>query len=274
MQISKLTLKNANGRAFQATIFQQRPNPLLKNPRRPLLIVIPGGSFNHFSLRESEPVALAYAARGFNCAILWYNLVQAGPIYPDAALSGLRLLAYLRRHAQTYDLDPQRTAVIGFSAGGHIAAMMSSFALSKKYQSKFDLDPAKCLPQATILGYPLIDIDLIGFKVPADQAGAVPTDPFVRDASRGVRRQTPPTFIFQAMDDPVVLIDNSLRYLQALHDHGVKAEAHLFDRGGHGFALAQPEQVLTDRPWQADQHLAHWFDLSREWLSHVFAKQK
>ncbi|MCI1974221.1 MAG: alpha/beta hydrolase, partial [Lactobacillus sp.] len=118
MKITDLNLTNANGRPFKATIYQQRPNEMLRQPDRPLMLVIPGGSFNHFSVRESEPVALAYAARGFNCAILWYNLVQdEGMVYPDAALSGLQLLTYLRQHHAEYNLDPHRTAVIGFSAG-------------------------------------------------------------------------------------------------------------------------------------------------------------
>jgi acetyl esterase/lipase len=271
MQVTELNLTNANGRQFKATVYQQRPNKLLRQTQRPLMIVIPGGSFNHFSLRESEPVALAYAARGFNCAILWYNLVQdKGYVYPDAALSGLTLLAYMRQHHEQYNLDPKRVAVIGFSAGGHVAAMMNSFAQSEKYQAKYQLQPDLCQPQATILGYPLIDIEAIGFKLDDQQEASLPSDAFIRDASLGVTPQTPPTFIFQAWDDPIVLIDNSLKYAQALREQKVPAEVHLFDRGGHGFSLAQTEQVQADRPWQDNPHAAHWFNLSIEWLQHVF----
>ncbi|MCH3904926.1 MAG: alpha/beta hydrolase [Lactobacillus sp.] len=271
MKITDLNLTNANGRPFKATIYQQRPNEMLRQPDRPLMLVIPGGSFNHFSVRESEPVALAYAARGFNCAILWYNLVQdEGMVYPDAALSGLQLLTYLRQHHAEYNLDPHRTAVIGFSAGGHVAAMMNSFAQNQQYQEKYQLDPNQCQPEATILGYPLIDIEEIGFELDEQQEASLPSDDFIRDASLGVTPQTPPTFIFQAWDDPVVLIDNGLKYAQALREHNVPAEVHLFDRGGHGFSLAQSELVQTDKPWQDNPHAAHWFELSIEWLQRVF----
>ena len=84
------------------------------------------------------------------------------------------------------------------------------------------------------------------------------------DTAVGVTPQTPPTFIFQAVDDPVVLIDNTIEYITALRKNRVRFEAHLFNKGGHGFSLATPELATKER--KADAHLAHWFELSLEWL--------
>ena len=84
------------------------------------------------------------------------------------------------------------------------------------------------------------------------------------DTALGVTPETPPTFIFQAVDDPVVLIDNTIEYITALRKNRVYFEAHLFNKGGHGFSLATPELATAER--KADPHLAHWFELSLEWL--------
>ena len=84
------------------------------------------------------------------------------------------------------------------------------------------------------------------------------------DTALGVTPDTPPTFIFQAVDDPVVLIDNTIEYITALRKKRVHFEAHLFNKGGHGFSLATPEVAMAGR--EPDSHLAHWFELSLEWL--------
>lgn len=273
MKVEHLTLKNFNGRSFKLTFFKQEENKLLKKPARPLALVIPGGSFNHYSIREGEPTALAFVSRGYDAAILYYNLVQdPGDIYPDAALSGLSAIQYLRKNAEELGIDARQIVTIGFSAGGHVAAMMNSFAGSRQFQAKYGYSYDAVKANATILGYPLIDVKLVGFKIPADQLKFIPQDDFLRDASTGVNELTPPTFIFQAVDDPIVLIDNSLIYIKALQDQQRPYEVHLFDHGGHGFGLATPELELTDRPWQNDAHLANWFRLSQEWLKRLFAK--
>ena len=273
MKVEHLTLENFNGRSFKLTFFKRDENKLFKKSTRPLALVIPGGSFNHYSLREGEPTALAYVNKGFDAALLYYNLVQdPGNIYPDAALSGLAAIAYFRKNAAALGIDPQQIVTTGYSAGGHVAALMNSFAGSKSMQEKYGYDYDTVKANATILGYPLIDIDLLGFEIPADQKQFIPTDNFLRDASTGVNALTPPTFVFQCVDDNVVLIENSLRYVRALQANKVPYEVHLFDRGGHGFGLATPELELANRAWQNDPHLAHWFTLAQEWLQRLSAK--
>lgn len=272
MKVEELTLKNFNGRNFKLTFFRQEENKLLKKPDRPLALVIPGGSFNHYSIREGEPTALAFVSRGYDAAILYYNLVQdSGDIYPDAALSGLSAIQYFRKNAQKLGIDAQQIITIGFSAGGHVAAMMNSFAGSQKMQAQYGFAFEDVQANATILGYPLIDVKLVGLKIPAEQLKFIPQAAFLRDASTGVNELTPPTFIFQAVDDPIVLIDNALIYIKALRAKQRPFEAHLFDHGGHGFGLATPELELRERPWQNDAHLVNWFQLSLEWLTRLFA---
>lgn len=267
MQTENITLTNFNNRKFKIHTYILEDNPKLAHNKRPLMIVIPGGSFNHLSLREGEPVALSYNSHGFNSVVMEYNLVQdPGNIYPDAGLDVLTTIKYFRNHAAQYHLDPDQIFTIGFSAGGHVASTANTMALNQDYQAKYGFKKEEVLANRTILGYPLINIDQLGFTIPADQREKIPKEALLKDSALGVTRETPATFIFQAWDDPVVLIANSIEYITALNKNQVSCEAHLFVSGGHGFSLARPEVVEKGANWQNNPHDAHWFDLSLEWL--------
>ena len=146
---------------------------------------------------------------------------------------------------------------------------MNVMAESSKWQKEYNFTHDEVTPNATILGYPLIDITKIGFSLDEADKEKLPVEPELLDTAKGVTKQTPPTFIFQTDDDPTVLIDNSLEYLMALRKNNVPFEAHLFDRGGHGYSLGLPDLVTKNRAWQLNPHVAHWFNLSIEWLEHL-----
>lgn len=275
MKTEDLTLQNFNGRSFKLHTYTLAEDPKLVLQPRPLIIVIPGGSFNHLAPREGEPVALAYAAHGFNSAVMEYNLVQdPGRIYPDAGLDVLTTVKYFRDHAAQYQINPQKIVTIGFSAGGHIASVANNLADNKDWQQKYGYKAQAVRPNRTILGYPLIDIAKIGMAIPAGQEKNLPDEAELRNSALGVTQNTPPTFIFQAWDDPVVLISNSLSYLQALYQHHVSCEAHLFAHGYHGFSLGRLATTQKGRAWQHNPHASHWFSLSLEWLRQKNSKKK
>ena len=267
MRVENLTLANFNNREYQVDTYALEPNPELVEQKRPLAIVVPGGSFNHLSKREGEPVALAFNNQGFNSVVMEYNLVQdPGKIYPDAGLDVLSTVKYFRDHADEYQLDKDKILTVGFSAGGHVVSVANNMALNKNYQTKYDFDKTDVLPNKTILGYPLIDIKKIGFPIPEDQKAKMPVEEDILDSALGVTRETPDTFIFQAWDDPVVLIGNSIEYIGALNKNKVSAEAHLFNHGYHGFSLARHNVETKGQDWQDNPHAAHWFNLAMEWL--------
>src|SRR5699024_9247147 len=128
---------------------------------------------------------------------------------------------------------------VGISTDGHVVSVANNMALNKNYQTKYDFDKTDVLPNKTILGYPLIDIKKIGFPIPEDQKAKMPVEEDILDSALGVTRETPDTFIFQAWDDPVVLIGNSIEYIGDLNKNKVSAEAHLFNHGYHDFSLAR-----------------------------------
>lgn len=269
MEIQHLELTNFNNCKFKVDYYQLQKDPQLLVQKRPLMIIFPGGYFTHLSLREGEPIALAYATYGFDCAIVSYNLVtDPQPIYPDAALSGLTAVKYFRDNSEKLGIDPDKIVTIGFSAGGHVTSSVNVMAESEKWQKEFNFEHDEVAPNATILGYPLIDITKIGMKLTSEEMAYLPKDPELLNTAKGVTKQTPPTFIFQTDDDPVVFVDNSIEYLTALRKNDVPFEAHLFDKGRHGYSLGLPDLESEGKAWQVNPHVAHWFNLSIEWLRH------
>ncbi len=241
MRVENLTLANFNNREYQVQTYVLEPNPKLVEQKRPLDIVVPGGSFNHLSKREGEPVALAFNNQGFNSVVMEYNLVQdPDKIYPDAGLDVLSTVKYFRDYADESQLDKDKILTVGFSAGGHVVSVANNMALNKNYQTKYDFDKTDVLPNKTILGYPLIDIKKIGFPIPEDQKAKMPVEEDILDSALGVTRET--------------------------NKNKVSAEAHLFNHGYHGFSLARHNVETKGQDWQDNPHAAHWFNLAMEWL--------
>jgi len=216
---------------------------LLNARIRPAVLVLPGGGYFMTSDREAEPVALAYLAEGFNAFVLRYAVGVDAPFersFADAQAG----LAWLRDNADQLGIDPAKVAVVGFSAGGHLAACLGTVADAK--------------PGALVLGYPVTLAEFgpsIG-KVIADVAAAV-------DGA------TPPTFLFGTSGDTLVPIRNSLAFLAALAEHGVPFESHIYLLGPHGISLAKP---LTANGVAAhvDAAAAQWLTDSVRFLQAVF----
>ena len=187
---------------------------LLNARLRPAVLVLPGGGYFMTSDREAEPVALAYLAEGFNAFVLRYAVGADAPF--ERSLADAQAgLAWLGENADQVGIDPERIAVVGFSAGGHLAACLGTVADDK--------------PGALVLGYP---VTLAEFGPPIGKV--------IADVAAAVSAATPPTFLFSTSGDTLVPIRNSLAFLAALAEHGVPFESHIYLLGPHGISLAKP----------------------------------
>ena len=190
---------------------------------RPLVLVVPGGGYTHVSAREGDPVALQFAAAGYHAAVLDYAICeQAADYLPLRQLA--QAIGLVRQHAAGWHILPEKIAVCGFSAGGHLA--LSGAVLD------IPGERAQPRPDAVILGYPVITAGQYAHRGSFVQlAGSA--DPAAQQAfglEDKITPQTPPVFVWATMEDATVPVENTLMLVSALHRAGVPCEAHLFER--------------------------------------------
>ena len=210
---------------------------------KPAVLVFPGGAYKYCSDREAEPVAFAYLAKGFNAFVLRYSLNEKSK-FPTPLNDAVTAIEFIRDNSKEFHTDPQRLAVCGFSAGGHLAAAVSTMT---------DVRPNAC-----ILGYPCI----------LSSTSPILANP-VESVDEYVTKQTPPSFIFAASNDGCVPVENSLSYAQALSKNGVSFEMHIFSEGDHGFSLGT--DVVCEKKAFLDvvRPNSYWLDRSAEWLKKI-----
>lgn len=203
------------------------------------VVVFPGGGYNILAIDLEGTEACDWlTSRGITCVLLKYRVpcVKTGP-YRDclAALQDAqRTLGLVRLHAREWHIDPRKIGVLGFSAGGHMVAALSTHFAKRLYPAVDSADKLSCRPDFAVALYP-------GHL-------AVPERGFALNPDIRVTRQTPPTFLLQAEDDPVDPVENSLVYYSALRKAGVRAELHVYIKGGHAFGFRRTESPITAWP--------------------------
>ena len=231
--------------------------------QRPLVLVVPGGGYTHVSPREGDPVALQFAAAGYHTAVLTYSVGEGAQNYqPLRQLN--EALALLRQNAGEWHILPDKIAVCGFSAGGHLA--LSGAVLDIPGET------AQQRPNAVILGYPVITageyahrgsfVQLAGSEDAAAQRAFGLEDKITPD--------TPPVFVWHTMTDDAVPVENTLMLIQACRAAGVSIEAHLFPEGSHGLSLANAETAGNGFYAHIVECVQCWPDLAEAWLRRLF----
>ncbi len=210
------------------------------------VVVFPGGGYSILAIDlEGTEVCDWLNSIGVSCLLLKYRVPASGP-WPksSAALQDAqRALGLARQHAAEWGIDPKRIGVLGFSAGGHLAAAISTHFDQRLYPPVDAADQQSCKPDFAIVIYP-------GYLAIADRNFAFNPDIPVTSA-------TPPTFLVQAEDDPVH-VENVIQYFTELKKAGVPAELHVYSHGGHGYGLRPTELPIT-----------HWPALAATWLKTI-----
>ncbi|HET9003955.1 MAG TPA: alpha/beta hydrolase [Gemmatimonadaceae bacterium] len=210
------------------------------------VLVFPGGGYNILAIDLEGTEACDWlVSKGITCVLLKYRVpcAKTGP-YRDcltALQDAQRAMGLVRLHAAEWHIDPHKIGVLGFSAGGHMVAAISTHFTKRLYPHVDAADTLSCRPDFAIALYP-------GHI-------AVPERHFTQNPDIRVTSQTPPTFIAQAEDDPVDPVENSIVYHAALRKAGVPAELHLYAKGGHAFGLRRTSAPITAWPELAEQWL-------------------
>jgi acetyl esterase/lipase len=205
------------------------------------------------------PPARAFRQAGYRAFVLEYTTSPL-PLGWQPLVDGGQAIQFLRCHDAELGIDPRRIVVCGFSAGGHLAASTAILAHHPRIKEAL-VEGISSVPNAVVLCYPVVSGGEFGHKGSKENlCGADAELRQVFSLEEQVTSRLPPFFLWQALTDQDVPVENSLLLAQALRKNGVPFELHLFGSGGHGTSICTRE-VGVDDP-----HNAHWFPLCLEWL--------
>jgi acetyl esterase/lipase len=210
---------------------------------RPAVIVFPGGGYRILAIDlEGTEVCDWLNSAGVTCVLLKYRVPDSGPYpkFPAALQDAQRGVGLVRQHAAEWGIDPSRVGVLGFSAGGHLAAALSTHFDKRVYDPVDAADKLSCRPDFAVLVYPAY--------LTQEQQNFAPSPDLIPTAA------TPPTFLVQAEDDPVH-VENVLVYAQQLKNAKVSAELHVYAQGGHGYGLRRTALPITTWPQSVETWL-------------------
>lgn len=271
--------------------------------RKPALLIFPGGAYLYTSDREAEPIALRFASLGYRTFVLHYNTYYGpAPVtkemeqnpnvnvkFPQPLYDAAKAISTIRQRADEWNIDPQQIAVAGFSAGGHLAASIGVHWDKAYIAEHLDESNEQFKPNALVLGYPLIDtamaIDMMSeqekekFKdlyaminkamfgeQEADEEALKQLSPI-----HFVGPHTPPAFLWHTSEDDLVLTAHSLSFALELCKHRIPHELHIFEKGGHGLALA--DATTATHADHIQPAAAAWVSLVHHWLGLHFKPQ-
>lgn len=231
---------------------------------RPAIIVIPGGGYGYTSYREGERVALFYNAAGFHTFILDYCV--APHTHPQPIMDVAKAIEVIRENAEEWGVASDKIAVCGFSAGGHLAASISTLWNDSKIFSSNQEKNRLHMPNATILSYPVITSGEFAHRGSFENlTGNDIENELWRELSLETRvdKNTPPAFIWHTFADTCVPVENSMLYANALRRNNIPFELHIYPDGPHGLSRASDEIY-----WAVPQFTRKysWMDSSVEWL--------
>jgi acetyl esterase/lipase len=228
------------------------------------VVVFPGGGYQGLAIDlEGTEVCDWLTPKGITCVLLKYRVTDVGPYpksgpYPESPMAledAQRSMGLARLHAAEWHIDPHKIGVLGFSAGGHLSAAISTHFAKRLYPPVDAADKESCRPDFAVSIYPgHLSISAAEWDAEQGTKKFVVRHPATADKDLGlnpevpVTSQTPPTFLVQAEDDHVDNVNDSLAYYIGLKKAGVPVEMHLYAQGGHAFGLRRTKFPITGWP--------------------------
>ena len=264
------------GRTVTAISNVTRPTMTIYSPQGKntgaAIVVFPGGGYQELAIDlEGTEVCDWLTSRGITCVLLKYRVTDLGPYpksgpYPESPMAledAQRTLGLVRLHAAEWHINTHKIGALGFSAGGHLVAAISTHYEKRLYPMVDDADQQSCRPDFAVSIYPG-HLSLSAAEWDAKQGVRKFVVPHAPNADRNltlnpevpVTRDTPPTFLLQAEDDHIDSLYDSLAYYIAIEKAGVPAEMHLYSHGGHAFGLRPTQLPITKWPRLVETWLA------------------
>ena len=261
--------------ATLTTYVRSTSNAIEPDRKRASVLICPGGGYGMVSDRENEPIALAFVALGYNAFVLRYSTADLNDEkYPTQLLESSAALAYSRRNSEKYHVKAESIAVCGFSAGGHMAAMLGNLWNEKVVTERLGIEFGENKPNGMILSYPVITGGEFAHRGSFEKLlGENPDKDILFKCSleNSVGEQTPPAFIWHTLTDGAVPVENSFLFASALKKANIPFELHIYPDGPHGLSLGTRETIspIADR---FNPHVSSWIDLCDKWIAKFIDK--
>lgn len=239
---------------------------------RPAMLVLPGGGYCYCSDREAEPIAMAFLARGYNCFVLDYSVEEKAK-FPRPLVDAALAMRCIRRNAERFNIDPSRVFAVGFSAGGHLCALLGSlWDADVLYKEIPDLERGEARPTGTILAYPVISAHVRTHQVTFRRISGV-TQPTLDDLlpysiDDLISEKSAPIFVFHTATDDCVPVENSIALMMALAKKNIPFAARIYPKGQHGFSLAN-RQTWVGQENCLIPDAESWVDDTAAWMETI-----
>lgn len=233
-------------------------------------VICPGGGYWWCSEREAEPVALKMVGNGIAAAVV--NYATGGQHYPLQMLEALAAVTYVRRNSGRLHIDPEKIAVMGFSAGGHAACTAGLFWQEKLAEETLGCAHGEDKPNGMILCYPVITSGKYAHR---DSMicllGDEPDEALLEKMSleKQVTENAPHAFIWHTSEDGLVPVENSLLLAQALHEKNIDVEMHIYPKGHHGLSLCDETVTKKEDMSDAVRYCSDWVSHCVKWIKEI-----
>lgn len=237
---------------------------------RKAILVIPGGGYSNVcSDREGEPIALAFIPYGYQAFVLHYTVDRKHP-FPTQLIEVAKAIKHIRDHSEEYGIKQTQVFVIGFSAGGHLAACSGILWKFPEIYEQVPMPIGYNKPTGIILMYPVISHKYHKGSFLNLLCNLTPSDEELESVSieRYVGGESSPAFIFHTANDEIVNVQNSLCLANAYTTAHVPFELHIYPDAPHGIALANRITECGNGKWN-DAAMSKWVKMVAYWADHL-----
>lgn len=250
------------------TAYIAEDTPEKRVPKRQAIIIFPGGGYDHLSWRESEPIAMKFYAEGINAFVVNYSILDKAR-FPNPLLDASLAVAYVRSHAEEYNIFPDQIYVIGFSAGGHMAGMIGTMWHHEEAKISPDMPYSLNRPDGMIICYGVITMGEFSNEGSVEQLCGTehPDEETIKRVSihTNVDDKTVPAFMWHCSNDWCVHIKNALLMARALADNSIPFEFKVYQKGPHGISVGT-RFTAVESPTYINEYIAHWTDDAIRWV--------
>lgn len=259
-EIIDVTVEGSVGQSTLTTYVIDHSEAIMIN-KRPMILICPGGGYNHVSEREGEMIALSFLAMGYHAAVLKYSVSPA--VYPTQLLEVAKAMCYIRKHVEEWHIDPKKIFVQGSSAGGHLAASLGCFWKKDLFNEITGGNSELVRPNGMILSYPVITSGEHAHRDSFVKLLDDRYDELVDEMSleKQISADTPKTFVWHTFEDGAVPVENSLLLMQALRKYNIPFECHIYPKGSHGLALGN-ELTSADGVKDVQPEVTNWIQMA------------